>query len=364
MKFLIYCIVHVADEGCICACAWEQQGSLLVFAFQQHQLTPCPLGRKLRHGRACGSLDSGSRISCVSFMEESDAGDAFSGRELHSAFHVAELLGQIHALAYERESLKAEGRAKNSRRIQMLLGEMGAVSLKLLQPTTRLVHEYEAAVRQAWLAAADQLGQDAEKDLSYGVPMPPGGLDALLRALLPCGGRAAQTEVGTAPNGQQEEKLHEEEALQDSVEADAPSVIYGDAASTINGGDQVHSDGAKDGVGRPHAIASVAHNETWPAHSAAVIQKEGLELSQQEQYMCTDATVGPSFANATAEVYAQASPDFMHGQQHHQPQQPQPQQPQQQQQPVSLSSSANASISGQISELRAENAALLQVLSI
>ena len=54
----------------------------------------------------------------------------------HSA--VPELLGQIQALAYERHSLKFDGRMRHSRRIDQLLIEIGRKSLQLLDPVSRL----------------------------------------------------------------------------------------------------------------------------------------------------------------------------------------------------------------------------------
>ena len=78
------------------------------------------------------SADGHKGKQCASTIE-----DDMDGFELHSS--VAELLGQIQALSYERDSLKFDGRVKHSRRIARLLTDMGYKSLQLLDPAIRLV---------------------------------------------------------------------------------------------------------------------------------------------------------------------------------------------------------------------------------
>ena len=50
----------------------------------------------------------------------------------------AELLGQIRALVYERDSLKFDGRMRHSRKIDQLLVSIGRKSIQLLDPVSRL----------------------------------------------------------------------------------------------------------------------------------------------------------------------------------------------------------------------------------
>ena len=78
------------------------------------------------------SADGHKGKQCASTIE-----DDMDGFGLHSS--VAELLGQIQALSYERDSLKFDGRVKHSRRIARLLTDMGYKSLQLLDPAIRLV---------------------------------------------------------------------------------------------------------------------------------------------------------------------------------------------------------------------------------
>ncbi len=52
---------------------------------------------------------------------------------------VNELLGQLQALAYERDALKFDGRVRHARKITRLLQDIGYKSLQLLDPVGRLV---------------------------------------------------------------------------------------------------------------------------------------------------------------------------------------------------------------------------------
>jgi hypothetical protein len=63
------------------------------------------------------------------------------GIRQHSS--VSELLGQLHALVYERDFLKYAGRIKNARKIDRILNEIGYKSIHLLDPVSRLLQVSE-----------------------------------------------------------------------------------------------------------------------------------------------------------------------------------------------------------------------------
>jgi hypothetical protein len=77
-------------------------------------------------------------------------------RNVPPSLQLSELLGQVHALAYERDHLKQNGRLRNALRIQKLLEEIGRLSLRLLEPAGRLVAEHDEIQRMVEVIASQQ----------------------------------------------------------------------------------------------------------------------------------------------------------------------------------------------------------------